>query len=331
MELPQEVDDHIKNSIDYTLGLPVPNHALQLKLQSLEASHHRLRAQYLNLQFKLKQKDETLECARAEACLNAQALKRFVEENQKLANECAHLVSQCSKWERECSLYDHDREALMEFGNEADERAKQAEIRVLELEEELRRVSEEAGFYKQEIQRLSVDSSDGCASLEQNLLDRLIASLINRDEVTKTAHAFLETNNGVETCQKLLEMWNCLRPGTQNILSLAAQVQILQKDKEHLRINLRRAEEEVKMLFEENNILDEENRRLLRQRNSERKHNGSGGKFNGSAKAKSNKRKSSPRMSSPVERKIDFSDLDSPRQPLSPLQQNSADSRMQKR
>ena len=80
--------------------------------------------------------------------MNAVALKRFVEENQKLAAECANLLNQCNKWERECSLYDHDREALMDFGNEADERAKEAEIRIHELEEELGKLTEELRFYK---------------------------------------------------------------------------------------------------------------------------------------------------------------------------------------
>jgi chromosome segregation ATPase len=80
--------------------------------------------------------------------MNAQALKKFVEENQKLAMECANLLAQCKRWERECSLYDHDREALMDFGNEADERAKEAETRVHELEEEVKRLSDELRFYK---------------------------------------------------------------------------------------------------------------------------------------------------------------------------------------
>jgi len=87
--------------------------------------------------------------------MNAAAIKKFVEENQRLAAECANLVSQCNKWERECSLYENDREALMEFGNEADERAreaeeraKEAEIRVRELEEESGKALEELQFYK---------------------------------------------------------------------------------------------------------------------------------------------------------------------------------------
>jgi hypothetical protein len=90
--------------------------------------------------------------------MNAQALKKFVEENQKLATECANLLSQCSKWERECSLYDHDREALMDFGNEADQRAKEAEIRVHELEGDVRRLSDELQFYKHEYDMRAVIS-----------------------------------------------------------------------------------------------------------------------------------------------------------------------------
>lgn len=90
--------------------------------------------------------------------MNAQALKRFVEENQRLAAECASLLGQCQRWERECSLYDRDREALMDFGNEADERAKVAEIRVHELEEESRNLSEQLQLYKHKFETQGVHS-----------------------------------------------------------------------------------------------------------------------------------------------------------------------------
>ncbi|KAK9270571.1 hypothetical protein L1049_026152 [Liquidambar formosana] len=328
MDLPQEIDDYIKESIDYSLGLPVSAHTLELRLQASEEAQRRLREQYLLLQSKLKEKDEVLERARAESSMNAQALKKFVEENQKLAVECANLVSQCSRWERECSLYDHDREALMDFGNEADERAKDAEIRVLELEEEVRRLSEELRYYKHECETHAVDSSTEGTIMEENLLDSVLATLISKDEVAQSAHAFLEANSGHESCQRLLKIWNCLRPSTQKVLSLAAEVKILEKDKEHLTTNLLRAEDEVKVLFEENSILDEENKRLLRKYQKERNHHGSDGKHTSSASAKGNKRKSSPKTRSPIERMVDF---DSTRQPLSPLQYNSPDSRMHKK
>uniref|UniRef100_A0A5B7BCE1 Uncharacterized protein n=1 Tax=Davidia involucrata TaxID=16924 RepID=A0A5B7BCE1_DAVIN len=338
MDVSQEIDDYIKESIEYSLGLPVTTRVLELKLRAYEEAQKRLRDQYLCLQARLKEKDEIIERARAESSMNAQALKKFVEENQKLAKECTNLLSQCKRWENECSLYDHDREALMDFGNEADERAKEAEIRVRELEEELRKMSEEVQFYKHQCEMQGVDTSMEGTSKEQLLLESLVATLVSKDEVAPTAHAFLEANSGLEVCQRLLKMLNSLRPSTQNVLALAAEVKSLQKDKEHLqkdkehlRINLHRAEEEVKVLFEENNILDEENKRLMRQCHKERQHPGSGGKHTSSASSKGNKRKSSPKMSSPIERKIDFSDVDSPRQPLSPLQHNSPESRMYKK
>lgn len=331
MELPQELENYIKHSIDHTLKLSVPNESLSLKVQSLETANHLLRNQYLTLMSKLKQKEQALELAKGEANMNAQAIKKFVEENQKLAAECTNLVNQCSKLERECSLYDHDREALMEFGNEADERAKEAEIRVSELDDELKKLSEEVNYYKHQCEMLSVDSSKDVTFKEQKLLNTLVASLVNKMEVVKTASGFLEANSEVETCRELFNMWNSLRPETQNILSLAAHVRTLQKDKEHLTINLHRAEEEVRVLFEENHILDEENKRLLKLYKSEKKHASSGGKHDSSARTKNNKRKTSPGMISPVERKIDFNDFDTIRCPLSPLKENSPGSKSHKK
>ena len=55
---------------------------------------------------------------------------------------------------------------------------------------------------------LKADSSLEGPSLEQNLLNRLIASLVNKNEVAKTASAFLEANSGVEACRELLKIWN---------------------------------------------------------------------------------------------------------------------------
>ncbi|PRQ31943.1 hypothetical protein RchiOBHm_Chr5g0040961 [Rosa chinensis] len=80
-------------------------------------------------------------------------------------------------------------------------------------------------------------------------------------------------------------MWNGLTPSSQKVLSLVAELKTLQKnnvtlekDEEHLRINLLSAEEEVKLLFEENKVLDEANKRLLKQYRKERNNSGSDGK-----------------------------------------------------
>nr|XP_045090075.1 uncharacterized protein LOC123497554 [Aegilops tauschii subsp. strangulata] len=62
---------------------------------------------------------------------------------------------------------------------------------------------------------------------------------------------------------------------------LTEQVQALQRDKEILKTNLNKAEEEVKLLFEENRALNEANKRLLcllekeQKHRSERKHSAS--------------------------------------------------------
>lgn len=331
MDLSQETEDFLRESVEYTLGLPVSTQTLQLKLRAAEEAQYHLRNQYLHLQSKLREKDEIIERARAEATLNAQALKKFVEENQKLAMECANLLGQCKRWERECSLYDHDREALMDFGNEADERAKEAEVRVHELEDEVKTLSEELQSYKYQYDEQSVGTSGEAAATEQMLLESLLASALGKDNVMSTAHSFLEANRGVDVFERMLSLWNSLRPSTQKVLALVAELTSLEKHKEHLRVNLDRAEEEVKVLFEENNILDEENKKLMRQLHRERNLHGSGGKHSGSVSSKGNKRKSSRKMCSQVEKKIDFGDADSLRQPLSPLQQYSPESRMHKK
>lgn len=112
---------------------------------------------------------------------------------------------------------------------------------------------------------------------------------------------------------------------------------------------------QVNALFEENNVLNEENKRLMRQYYREKHNSGSSG---GSASGKvsnlsgvwlyvfiylsihelmvfefcyQGKRKSSPKMSIPAENKIDLSDENTLRQPLSPLQFNSPESRMHKK
>ncbi|KAF3677511.1 putative myosin heavy chain-like isoform X2 [Capsicum annuum] len=344
MDLSPETEDYIRESIEYSLGLPVSTQTLQLKLKASEESLIRIRNQYLALHAKLKEKDETIERTRAESSMNASALKKFVEENQRLAVECSNLLAQCKRWEKECSLYDHDREALMDFGNEADERAKEAEIRVHDLEEEVRKLSEELHFYKcqyetqvelvsltfsdepyQSVDALNFawksskvvevlqwlafirqdDTATDDASVEQNLLANLLETVIDRDDAASTAYAFLEGYSGIEVCQRLLTKWKRLRPSTQQVISLVAEVNTLQKDKEHLRINLHKAEDEVNVLFEQNNVLEEANKRLIRLYQKEKHTPGSGGK---PSSGKGNKRKSSPKISSPVEGKLDFSE-----------------------
>lgn len=80
--------------------------------------------------------------------MNARALKKFDLENQRLASACQKLLDEGQNLEKEVALYEHDREALMEFGNEADERERQAQLRVLELERNLLLLMDELKKYK---------------------------------------------------------------------------------------------------------------------------------------------------------------------------------------
>ncbi|KAJ0807818.1 hypothetical protein HanLR1_Chr00c1047g0788601 [Helianthus annuus] len=61
MDLPQETDDFIRESIDYSLGLPVSTTTLELKLRSSEETERQLRDQYLYLKSKLNEKDDVIE------------------------------------------------------------------------------------------------------------------------------------------------------------------------------------------------------------------------------------------------------------------------------
>ena len=64
MDLPQEIDDYLRESIEYSLGLPVSTRTLELKLQSSEEAQRHLRDQCFYLKSKLMEKDKTIECVR---------------------------------------------------------------------------------------------------------------------------------------------------------------------------------------------------------------------------------------------------------------------------
>ncbi|CAD5182027.1 unnamed protein product [Musa acuminata subsp. malaccensis] len=194
MDLSPGTEEYIKESIVISLGLPVSVESLSPKLLVSEDTRRRLQDQIFVLEDRLKESSKRLEQSRAESNMNAQGVRRCVEEKEVIASQYADLVNHCRKLEEECSLYERDLERIMES---CDELAKENE----ELRAQLQHIS----------------------SLE----------------------------------------------------SLAAEAESLKKDKEHLRTNLHRAEEEVKVFFEENKILDEENTKLLELLRKERRRRGS--------------------------------------------------------
>lgn len=103
-------------------------------------------------------------------------------------------------------------------------------------------------------------------------------------------------------CTIFLSLLCSLNPSTLQVLALIREVVELENGKEHLKVNLLKAEDEVictrrkyslissatliltkhctqvNLLFEANGVLDEENKRLLRQLQREKHTPGSGGK-----------------------------------------------------
>uniref|UniRef100_A0A7N0UX53 Uncharacterized protein n=1 Tax=Kalanchoe fedtschenkoi TaxID=63787 RepID=A0A7N0UX53_KALFE len=319
MEMPQKIDDYIKHSIDYLLRIPVPVHALQSMLNASEEASNRLRDQFTELQFKLREKDDAIYQARAEAIMDAQPLRKLVEENEVLAAERADLLSQCSMWENECCRLERDREMLMEIVNRADERAVEAEMHVHELGCELERVVEELRYYNISCE---VDSSLDKPLPDEDLLGSLLESATCDEEFEALAHTFLEANADDKVLLRFLQTWNRLKPLTRKVLYLVARIQVVEIDKENIVSNLRKAEEEVQFLSEENCILDLENQRLLKQLSKE------GSIFKSCGNNKVHKKKASPSGES-IKNTIDGSDSDSDLvsdQALSPLQFNLSES-----
>ncbi|CAN6481431.1 unnamed protein product [Victoria cruziana] len=366
MGLSLELESYIQNSIENAVGLPVSEKALQSKLFAMEESRRVLQGQIFALQDLVNDQNEKIERAKFEAAMNAQALRKSIEQNQQLNAEINDLTASIERLNKECSLYDKDREALMEFGNDADERAREAEVRALEAEDAFRRLSEELNQSKRETEILTIKRSrlteeltllqhkifelenerDGtnvicsqCAGLKDgghssdtspnedlHLLASLVESTLakgcrSREEVEEAVAkglTFLEAHAAEGPNWRLIQLWEKLRPSVRCIVALAAEVESLREDKEHLRINLHRAEGEVAVLFEENKLLDEENKRLLRRCYRERNQ-----QCSPSSHSAKSKRKASPKMNNAAERATDSEGPDSPRWPLSPLEYNS--------
>uniref|UniRef100_R7WDZ5 NUDE domain-containing protein n=1 Tax=Aegilops tauschii TaxID=37682 RepID=R7WDZ5_AEGTA len=139
-----------------------------------------------------------------------------------------------------------------------------------------------------------------------------------------------DLERAMESCDELARESDDLRNRLRDAPDLTEQVQALQRDKEILKTNLNKAEEEVKLLFEENRALDEANKRLLCLLEKEQKHR-SERKHSASNSTKQKRKSSSLKDTSPVSLAIDFNSADASRQPLLPLQPNSPDCRVHKK
>lgn len=82
----------------------------------------------------------------------------------------------------------------------------------------------------------------------------------------------------MESCDDLAKENEDLRAqlnDNSSVAALTTEIETLQQDKEHLRINLLKDEAEVKALFEENRLLYEQNKKLSRKVQREKHRHGS--------------------------------------------------------
>ncbi|KAL8261491.1 hypothetical protein R6Q59_025540 [Mikania micrantha] len=246
----EDIDDYLREMMEYTLGLPMSARTLNLKIRAAEGSIMHRREQCFALRFHLMERDRIIECIKAESSLNEHALKKHEIEHERLIVNRADLLTRCEKGENESKLHAPGSQALMNFKDQAEERRNKAESHVHHLEDETSKLSEELQFFKQ---KAEVDCT------ENVLVDALISTLINKGEVASASRSFLQANSEFDSCKKMLQIWDSLKPSTHNILALASEVKKLQKDTDILRSNLIKAEEEATLLLEENNLMDTEN------------------------------------------------------------------------
>ncbi|KAM0942180.1 hypothetical protein DsansV1_C15g0135541 [Dioscorea sansibarensis] len=126
----------------------------------------------------------------------------------------------------------------------------------------------------------------------------------------------------MEVCDELGKENDALQARLQDnsVVRLVDEIGSLKQDKQQLRINLCRAEDEVKALFEENKLLDQVNRRLLRQFKKEQQHQETDDKRSAGASVEG-RPKSTLKEGNP-EQAPGPQNTGPPRQPLSPLQHN---------
>ncbi|XP_038979927.1 uncharacterized protein LOC120110056 [Phoenix dactylifera] len=105
-----ETDEYIRESIENLLGLPIADKNLRLKVLTSEDARRRLQDQIFVLEERLKEAEKCVEQYKAEATMNAQGLRRCIEEKE--------MVNHCAKLEKECSLYERDLERAMESCDE---------------------------------------------------------------------------------------------------------------------------------------------------------------------------------------------------------------------
>ncbi|KAF8691837.1 hypothetical protein HU200_040240 [Digitaria exilis] len=109
--LPGAAEEYVRDSIHSSLGLPVSDRSLRLKLLASEEQRHRLQDHVFSLEEDLRAAQRRIDLLKAEAAMNAAGLRRCVEDKEAVATAYAQLNAKCTK---ECELYERDLERAME-------------------------------------------------------------------------------------------------------------------------------------------------------------------------------------------------------------------------
>ncbi|CAN6238936.1 unnamed protein product [Urochloa humidicola] len=109
--LPGGAEEYVRDSIHSSLGLPVSDRSLRVKLLASEDHRHRLQDHVFSLEEDLRAANRRIELLKAEATMNAAGLRRCVEDKEAMATAYAELNAKCAK---ECELYERDLERAME-------------------------------------------------------------------------------------------------------------------------------------------------------------------------------------------------------------------------
>ncbi|KAF8779337.1 hypothetical protein HU200_002770 [Digitaria exilis] len=109
--LPGAAEEYVRDSIHSSLGLPVSDRSLRLKLLASEEQRHRLQDHVFSLEEDLRAAQRRIDLLKAEAAMNAAGLRRCVEDKEAVATAYAQLNAKCTK---ECELYERDLQRAME-------------------------------------------------------------------------------------------------------------------------------------------------------------------------------------------------------------------------
>ncbi|OEL21918.1 hypothetical protein BAE44_0017064 [Dichanthelium oligosanthes] len=111
LPLPGAAEEYVRDSIHTSLGLPVSDRSLRLKLLASEDQRHRLQDHVFSLEEDLRAAQRRIDLLKAEAAMNAAGLRRCVEDKEAISTAYADLNAKCAK---ECDLYERDLERAME-------------------------------------------------------------------------------------------------------------------------------------------------------------------------------------------------------------------------